>query len=71
MLEEVRNRNTRNLEQYRIMESSYLSDETIKKDPAYPFWLSSLRLGIMNSETAIRWSNETIELLDEYSPIKE
>jgi DNA-binding PadR family transcriptional regulator len=63
LLEEVAGRNTDKLKQYRRMEHSYLSDEAAKKDPAYPYWLSSLRLGILNAETAVRWAKDTIELL--------
>ncbi len=68
MMEEVKERNTRNLEQYKIMEASYRNNEPAKRDPAYPYWLSSLRFGILSAETAIRWCDETIELLTLFNP---
>jgi DNA-binding PadR family transcriptional regulator len=68
MLSEVKERNTRNLQQYRELEASYVCNEPAKKDPAYPYWLASLRLGILNAETAIRWCNETNELLMSFHP---
>jgi PadR family transcriptional regulator AphA len=66
MIAEVKERNTRNLEQYRIMEIGYQSNEPAKKDPAYPYWLASLRFGILSAETAIRWCDETIQLLKSF-----
>lgn len=66
MLVEVQERNGRNLTLFRQLEDSYLADQAAKKDPAFPYWLASLRLGIMNAETAIRWSLNTIELLDAF-----
>lgn len=69
MLEELIERNTKNLKQYRALEEAYLADDAAKKDPAYPYWLASLRLGIMNAETAIRWAKDTIQLLDTFPVI--
>jgi Predicted transcriptional regulators len=66
MLGEVRVRNTGSLEQFRLMEASYLADEAAKKDPAYPYWLASLRLGILNSEATLRWCEETTQLLNSF-----
>jgi len=66
MMKEAKERNSNNLEQYRKLEQGYLTNEAAKKDPAYPYWLSSLRLGIMNAETAIRWAEDTILLLQSY-----
>ncbi len=60
LLQEVRERHTRNLEKYREMESSYEKNEAAKLDPAYPYWLSSLRYGILTAETTLRWCDETI-----------
>jgi DNA-binding PadR family transcriptional regulator len=71
LLLEVQERNLRNLENYRVMEASYLVDKAARKDPAFPYWLASLRLGIMNAETAVRWSQDTIELLESFSEIKQ
>jgi PadR family transcriptional regulator AphA len=67
MLEDVRVRNTANLEQYRIMEASYLQDEAAKKDPAFPYWLASLRLGIYNAEAALQWCDDVIKILNSYT----
>ena len=66
MLKEVETRNSNNLEQYRQLESAYLANEAAKKDPAYPYWLASLRFGILNAETAIRWSKETVDFLETF-----
>lgn len=63
MLEEVKERNAKSLKEYLQMEASYLANEAAKKDPAYPYWLISLNLGIMNAETAVKWSTEAIDLL--------
>lgn len=71
MLTEMGERNSRNLERYYEMETSYLSDEAARSDPAFPYWLASLRLGIMNAETAVRWCRETIELLESYPIINQ
>ncbi len=66
MLDEVNARNTASLEQYRFMEASYLADEAARKDPAYPYWLASLRLGILNAQATLRWCEETILLLHSF-----
>jgi DNA-binding PadR family transcriptional regulator len=68
MLKEVKVRNTCNLEQYKVLEEGYLKNEPAKKDPAFPYWLASLRLGILNAETAIRWCDETEQLFTLYKP---
>ncbi len=62
LIEEVRTRNENNLKQYKIMEEAYCADENAKKHEAYPYWLASLRLGIINAEGALRWCDETREL---------
>lgn len=67
MMKAVIERNTNHLKQYRAMEQAYLADEAAKKDPSYPYWLASLRLGIMNAGTAILWANDTLRLLDGFS----
>lgn len=66
MIEEVRTRNQANLELFLQMEASYINNDTAKSDPAFPYWLAALRLGIMNAETAVRWSEDTIQLLQTY-----
>jgi len=63
IVEEVRLRNTNNLTQYQVMEQAYCSDVNAKADPAFPYWLSSLRLGIINAEATLRWCEETLILL--------
>lgn len=65
MLTEVEERNRNSLKQYRAMEASYLIDESARKDPAYPYWLASLRFGIATTESTLRWCRETAELLTE------
>ena len=67
MLDDVRVRNTGNLEQYRMMEVSYLQDKAARKDPAFPYWLSSLRLGIYNAEAALKWCDDTVLLLHSFT----
>lgn len=64
MIGDVKERNAVKLEQYRLMEDSYVTNEAAKKDPAFPYWLASLRLGIVNAEVAIRWADDTIQLLN-------
>ncbi len=72
LLEEVKRRNSNNLELYRQMEAGYQGNEAAKNDPAYPYWLASLRLGIANAIAALNWGDETIKLLTEAkSSIKE
>jgi len=66
MIHEVKQRNSKNLIQYREMETSYLKDVSAQKDSAYPYWLASLRMGIINAEATLRWCDETIELLEHF-----
>jgi PadR family transcriptional regulator, regulatory protein AphA len=65
MLAKVKERNSGSLELYKGMEASYLKNEAAKKDPAFPYWLASLRLGIINTEATLLWCNETTALLTE------
>ena len=67
MMKEVKERNTRNLNQYRILEQGYLSNEEAKKDPAYPYFLAPLRYGILSAEVSIRWCDETIQNIELFS----
>lgn len=67
MLQEVKERNSYNLEQYKVMEVNYKNNEAARNDPAYPYWLAPLRLGILNAETTIRWCDETIQLLKDFN----
>jgi DNA-binding PadR family transcriptional regulator len=64
LLEDTRERNILNLEKYRQLEQDYLADDIAKKDPAYPYWLASLRFGIMNAEAVILWADDTLQLLN-------
>lgn len=66
MLVEVKERNSTNLEQYRLIETGYLANEAAKKDPAFPYWLASLRYGIMSADTAVCWAEDTIQLLNTF-----
>jgi hypothetical protein len=68
MITQVKERNLLKLEQYRLMEQSYLADDKAKKDPAYPYWLASLRLGIKNAEAAIGWAEDTLLLFQSFEP---
>lgn len=66
MIKEVKDRNLLHLEQYRLMEQSYLDDDEAKKDPAYPYWLAALRYGLKNAEASVEWAEETLQLLQIY-----
>ncbi len=63
LIDEIRIRNEGNLKQYKVMEEAYCADEKAKSDPAFPYWLSSLRLGILSTEATLRWCDETQLLL--------
>lgn len=67
MMNEVKERNQRNLELYMEMEKSFVTDEKAQKDPAFSYWLASLRYGIHSAKAAIKWSKETIQLLSDDS----
>jgi DNA-binding PadR family transcriptional regulator len=69
-LNEVRERNTRNLKHFKAMEASYISSTEAKKDPAFPYWLASLRLGIVNAEAVLKWCKDTQQLLKSFDPEK-
>lgn len=67
MLQEVRDRNTRNLAHYKELEKSYILNETAKKNPSFVYWLAPLRHGILTSEVNIRWCDETIQNIEQYA----
>ncbi len=66
MLNGVKERHQKNLTEYQVWEASYLENEAAKKDAAFPYWLASLRYGILTTQTTIRWCDETIELLKSF-----
>ena len=47
---------------YAEIETS-LRDDSVPEDPARPFWLATLRYGQLQAEAALRWCDETAELL--------
>ncbi len=61
MLEEVKTKHSQKLKEYKMIEASYINNEKALKQRQYPYLLAPLRYGIMASETAIRWCDETIE----------
>lgn len=61
MVKEVKNIHESRLMEYKQMEESFLSDENAKKHPQYAYWLAPLRYGIIASEAALKWCEETIE----------
>jgi PadR family transcriptional regulator AphA len=63
MLEEVKERNLEKAQQYKLLEQSYSRDEKARKHSQYIYWLAPLRYGIISSEAAVSWCNETIESL--------
>ncbi|MDF2540403.1 MAG: putative transcriptional regulator [Herbinix sp.] len=67
MMMEVKERNNRNLIEYKKMEVAYLANDAAKKDPQYIYWLAPLRLGILTAEANIRWCEETIQMIKDFS----
>lgn len=64
MLEEVKERHNSKLKQYKEMEEAYIDDQRAKSHPQYVYWLAPLRYGILASEAAIRWCDETISSIN-------
>lgn len=60
MMEEVKVRNMEKVQQYKVLEQSYSMNEKARKHPQYLYWLAPLRYGIILSEAAVRWCDETI-----------
>lgn len=71
ILQELQQRHTRSLTLYKEMEASYVSNEAARQDKAYPYWLSSLRYGIVMAEATVQWSKDTIHLLQHNGTPKE
>lgn len=71
MLQELMQRYNRNLMLYREMETSYVTNEAAQQDKAYPYWLSSLRYGIVIAEATLLWCEDTISLLQNTDEQKE
>ncbi|KNY29319.1 PadR family transcriptional regulator [Pseudobacteroides cellulosolvens] len=61
MMKEVKKIHESKLKEYKQMEESFLNDENAKKHPQYAYWLAPLRYGIVASEAALKWCEETIE----------
>ena len=66
-LELIKAKHSKSLEDFRQKENGFFCDDRVKKDKGYPYWLSTLRYGILDAEFRIRWCEETIERLRDYS----
>ena len=64
MMNEVRERNQRNLELYMEMEKSFVMDEGTEGS-GISILAGFLRYGIHSAKAAIKWSKETIQLLSD------
>lgn len=71
LLQELKERYNRNLLLYKEMEASYITNEAARQDSAYPYWLSSLRYGIVMAEATLLWCEDTIHLLQNSNEQKE
>lgn len=60
-LERILDRHRKDLTTFRQTEENFMSQENIRKDKGYPYWLATLRYGIYDAEFRIRWCEETIE----------
>ncbi|HEY9062561.1 MAG TPA: PadR family transcriptional regulator [Pseudobacteroides sp.] len=61
MMKDVKKRHEDKLKEYKQLEESFLNDVNTKKHPQYAYWLAPLRYGILASEAALKWCEETIE----------
>lgn len=60
MLEAERKLHAAHLEEYHRIEERYTTDPALKDSPASPYWLSTLRYGMMSAELLVKWCEETI-----------
>jgi DNA-binding PadR family transcriptional regulator len=60
-MERVKSNHIHRLEQFEMKEKQFSSDEQVRMDPGYPYWLATLHYGIYDAEFRIRWCEETIE----------
>jgi DNA-binding PadR family transcriptional regulator len=63
MLQGMKERYRKNVVLYKELEASYVTNEASRMDRAYPYWLSSLRYGIVTAEATLQWCEDTIQLL--------
>jgi PadR family transcriptional regulator AphA len=60
-IEKAKERITTQLEEYLQIEQAFTNDEKAREKAGYPYWLATLRYGILSVRTAIQWCDETIE----------
>jgi DNA-binding PadR family transcriptional regulator len=71
MLQGLKERYHKNVVLYKELEASYVTNEAARLDKAYPYWLSSLRYGIVTAEATLQWCEDTIHLLQTTNKLKE
>ena len=60
MIETIKERHNSNLKQYKEIEEVYQNYDKVRYHQQYAYWLPPLRYGILASEAAIKWCDETI-----------
>ncbi|MDP4182024.1 MAG: PadR family transcriptional regulator [Bacillota bacterium] len=64
MIKLVKQRYESRLEEYRAMEESFLKNKKESEKPESVYWIAPLRYGIIATEAAIKWCEETISRLN-------
>ena len=62
-LERLQKMYEKGLEECLKTEAGLLSNEKLRADDGYPYWLATLRYGILDARFRIQWCQETIESL--------
>jgi DNA-binding PadR family transcriptional regulator len=63
MLKASRRLYAAHLDKYRKIAVQYESDPSLMKNKGYPYWMATLRYGMMDAEFRVRWCDETLERL--------
>jgi PadR family transcriptional regulator, regulatory protein AphA len=67
IIQQAKDKRLRMLKEYRKVEKDFLSKRKPGKEEAYPYWFATLRYGIISSEATIKWCEEIIDSLKQYS----
>lgn len=69
MLETAKEKYNARIEYYNLLISQYNKVEFFKQQSQYPYWLATLRYGVISTEATIKWLNETIESVNNYKEV--
>jgi PadR family transcriptional regulator AphA len=65
-IRKAKERITAQLEEYLQIEQAFTGDAKAREKAGYPYWLATLRYGIMSVRAAIQWCDETIESISNH-----